>query len=459
MKLMLIKARLLIAVASIFMIQAMQKPDIADLAITNVTLIDGTGSAAKENVTILIKDGRFLEITESQEITTAEIMDGTGKYGIPGLFDNHVHLGYDSSKFQRQMNQFLHFGVTTILVPGADNRKLLDFKAKVKEENLSAPNIYHTSLMTTIEGAHPIKTYASSNYIEGKNINIIREVGDIKGMVEQAVEDDAIAMKLMIEDGPMPPFIKRIPEEFVSEVSKRARDADLQFFAHVSDMYEVKTAVNNGADALMHFMGVQIDWNSESDLDAVRKIAENEISWVTTSMIGKSFYYPLNKEWIQNDQFKVYDPDQIGYFGDVDGSQAIESKQILTALFRSEQIPPMQTIMAPGMRSLKKIHDMGGNIVVGSDVRGRPYILPGISMHEEMEILALGGFSPEQIIQCATLNAARMLQIEDNHGSVEKGKYADLVLLSQNPLDDISNTLSIELVLKEGIPQNRIEKN
>ncbi|MEM6817025.1 MAG: amidohydrolase family protein, partial [Bacteroidota bacterium] len=317
-------------------------------------------------------------------------------------------------------------------------------------------NLYHTSLMTTMEGKHPAKTYGSDRYIDGVNINYVKGEGSIKPIIEQAVKDQAVALKLMIEDGPQPPFVKRIPEKYVAMLSEEAHTTGLDFFAHVSDMYEVRTAVKYKADALMHFMGVQIDW--KNDLEILQKAVQQNVSWVSTAMIGKSFFYMLNKEWLENEHYQVFTADQIGYFKDEDGALEAESRVVLTGLFGSDKIPAM-AVMKSMMQDLKKLHDMGINVVVGTDLGGRPFIVPGFSFHEEMQLFELGGFSGEQIIQCATLNAAKMLKVDDDYGSIEKGKVADFIILDKNPLEQIVNTLSIHDVYKNGILQPRIQKN
>ncbi len=428
-----------------------------DLAITNVTLIDGTGSEAQENVSVLINDGRIIGILQNENSVEAEsIINGKGKYLIPGLFDNHIHIGYDSTKFSSQMEQLIHFGVTTILIPGADNGKLLTFKKLIKEKALTAPNIYHTSLMTTMEGKHPMKTYGAENYTDGININLIKDTADVQRIVNQAVADKAIAIKLMIEDGPGPPFVERIPEPLVAAISNAAEENKLDFFAHVSDMDEVKIAAKYKVDALMHYAGVQVSW--ETDKETIEQLIDNKSSWVTTSMIGKSFHYPLHKEWTQRLEFDVYDEDQTDYFSDADGTLEAEARAVMKDMLGSDQIP-MQAMMTPTLTNLKKMFDMGLNVVVGTDVRGRPYILPGISVHEEMEMLAMGGFTAEEIIRCATLNAARMLKIDKDYGTLEAGKIADMILLDKNPLEDITNTLTINTVWKNGKEQPRIKSN
>ena len=220
-------------------------------------------------------------------------------------------------------------------------------------------------------------------------------------------------------------------------------------------MYEVNTAVDNQADALMHFMGVRIDW--ENDLPILQQAVNQNTSWVSTGMIGKSFFHSLNKQWLENEHYDIFSEDQIGYFKDEDGALEAESRAILTGLFGSDKIP-VEAIMTSMMKDFKRLYEMGINTVVGTDLGGRPYIVPGYSFHEEMELFQMGGFTPLQIIQCATLNAAKMLKVDDHYGSLEVGKYADFVLLTENPLVDIRNALSIDQVYKEGVLQQRIKK-
>jgi len=428
----------------------------ADLLIQNVHLIDGTGSDLQENVNVYIKDGLILDISSHESKKKAsQTINGSGKYLVPGFFDNHVHIGYAEERWPLIMSQFVHFGITSVLIPGANNQKLLEFKEALKEQKLTVPNFYHTSLMTTMEGKHPAKTYGADGYIDGVNINYVRDTSSIKPIITQAVKDQAIALKLMIEDGPQPPFVTRIPEKYVTMLSQETHASGLDFFAHVSDIYEVRTAVNNQADALMHFMGVRIDW--EKDLELMQAVVDQEISWVSTAMIGKSFFHPLHPEWLENEQYQVFSEEQKRYFKDEDGSIKATSTAVLENMFGGAEIPP-EAIMKPMMADLKKLYDMGANIVVGTDLGGRPYIMPGYSYHEEMELFQLGGFEPLEIIQCATLNAAKMLKVEDQYGSIEKGKVADFILLNENPLIDIKNTLSIDKVFKAGVIQKRLEQ-
>lgn len=257
----------------------------------------------------------------------------------------------------------------------------------------------------------------------------------------------------MIEDGPMPPLTPRMPPQYISAFAEAGQETDLPVFAHVSDMIEVKMGVEGGIDAFMHFTGVQIDWTE--DRATIDQIVSDNISWVTTGMLAKSIFYPLNKHWLEQDEFRVFEQDQILPLTDPEGALEAESRIMLSGFFGSVAIP-MEAVLQPMMSDLKGLYDEGVNVVLGTDVAGRPYILPGVSVHEEMQLLQLGGFSSEEIIRISSYNAAHMLGISDDFGSIEAGKIADMILLNEDPSTDISNTLGIEKVIKAGKVQERL---
>ena len=113
--------------------------------------------------------------------------------------------------------------------------------------------------------------------------------------------------------------------------------------------------------------------------------------------------------------------------------------------------PTLDGVLAPQIDDLKRLHEEGCNLVIGTDT-GNDFIFPGLSMHEEIEIMA-SGFEPIDIIKMATHNAAAMLGVLDEIGTLEAGKRAGMVLLDRNPLEAISNTRSISAVFKNGVVQ------
>lgn len=432
-----------------------------DLIIQNSSLIDGTGSPVISNVHIYVQNGRISQITSApiENAVSDNVIAGKGKYIIPGLFDAHFHLMYNPGKFERTLQQLIHFGVTGILIPGgslATYENLAGLKQLEQEGQMVTPHLFYTSLTSTLEGGHPMKMYGASNYIDSVSVHIVQGTDHIRSIVLEAAENNVSGIKIMIEDGPMPPLTPRMPPEYISAFTEAGNELNLPVFAHISDMEEVKMGVEGGVDAFMHFMGVLIDW--EEDQSIIDQIVSDNISWVTTGMLAKSIFYPLNKEWLEQDEFSVFEQDQILPLTDPEGRLESESRMILSDFFGSESVP-MEAVLQPMMSDLKRLYDEGVNIVLGTDVAGRPYILPGVSVHEEMQLLQLGGFTPEEIIRISSYNAAQMLGISDDYGSIEEGKIADMIFLNEDPAEDISNTLSIETVIKEGKIQERLNSN
>lgn len=436
-----------------------EPPEKYDLIIEHVSLIDGTGDSMTSSANIYVRNGETAAITSQpiEKATSENIIDGRGKYVIPGLMDAHLHLQHSPEKFERTMKQLIHFGVTNILVPGgslATYENMEKLTNRERSGEIVAPRIYYTSLIGTLEGGHPMKMYGASHYQDSVNVHLVKDTHHIKGIVEEAAQHHTSGIKIMIEDGPMPPLTPRMPPEYIAAFTAAGEEYGQPVFAHVSDMTEVKMGVEGGVDAFMHFMGVQIDW--EKDAEIVNQIVSDSISWVTTTMLAKSFFYPLNKDWINRKEFSVYGEDELQPLTDPDGKLAKESKMILSGILGSDSVP-MKALLVPMMTDVKRLHDHGVNIVLGTDVGGRPYIMPGLSVHEEMELLQLGGFTAEEIIRISTHNGAKMLGMADKYGTIAVGQQADMIVLSEDPTEDISNTLSIEKVIKGGSVQERLK--
>ena len=105
------------------------------------------------------------------------------------------------------------------------------------------------------------------------------------------------------------------------------------------------------------------------------------------------------------------------------------------------------------------MHQKGVGIMAGTDV-GNPYVYPGFGLHDELVLLVKAGLTPMAALQAATMNPARFLNMENDLGTVQKGKIADLVLLNANPLEDIANTQRISAVVMNGryLPRETLQK-
>ncbi len=426
-----------------------------DLIITNVNLIDGTGTALQSDVTVYVKDKRIVRIDSEETTQKVNAIDGTGKYLIPGLFDCHVHPGED---YQQDLRRLMHYGVTSIFVPGGSSctdEVFADMRFMGFQDSVPAPRVFHTSHHFTMEGGHPAKTYASSNWLEGETIFYLRDTAQISRLVEQVSRQPILGIKLTIEDGPAPPFVERIPQSFINKTVEEAKKYGLEVFAHVSDNEELRMAVEGGAQNLVHYTGVNIDSEDSTHLGWIQRLKELHVSWVTTLMIDKSFLYPKHPEWFDElAMLGVYKNEKERITEDVKARSEFYSK-LLQEEYGLEK-DGLEDFIVPQVEDIKFLMDEGLNMVLGTDA-GNDFNFYGYSLHEEMLLMQMGGIEPLDIIRMATRNAAVMTHAEDSLGTIEIGKYADMILLDENPLENIKNTLSIHTVLKAGKIQTRIE--
>jgi imidazolonepropionase-like amidohydrolase len=118
--------------------------------------------------------------------------------------------------------------------------------------------------------------------------------------------------------------------------------------------------------------------------------------------------------------------------------------------FNTDDLATRQKFIEKELEVVQLLHKAGVPFLAGTDTPPGVYIFPGFSLHEELQRFVAAGFTPLEALQTATLNPALFFQMEKDLGTVEKGKFADLVLLEANPLEDIRNTQKIAAVIVDG---------
>ena len=118
--------------------------------------------------------------------------------------------------------------------------------------------------------------------------------------------------------------------------------------------------------------------------------------------------------------------------------------------FNTDSLDTRKKFIDKELEVVQTLHKAGVPFLAGTDTPPGVYIFPGFSLHEELQRFVAAGFTPLEALQTATLNPARFFQMEDQFGTIEKGKYADLVFLDANPLDDIRNTQKVAAVILNG---------
>ena len=426
-----------------------------DLIISNVNIIDGTGSGIKTGQNVYLK-GNIIHSINSEEILQSEnVIDGAGKYLIPGLFDCHAH----TSDYQEDFPKFIHFGVTSVFITGGStctNEYYREMREMGNQDSLAAPRVFHTSQHFIMEGSHPVRTYSSSNWREGETVFYLKDTLQIESLVKEVSKYPIKGIKLTIEEGPMPPPIPRMPQEFINKVVTEAKKNNTKVYVHISDNIELEMALEAKINNFIHFTGVDLDFVRDKEMVAL--IYQTDVSWVTTLMIDKSFIYPLKPEWVYETEIKnIYHPKE---FDGVNSPSEKEKAKNYLRFFESAyglDDPSLENIIGFQVDDIKTLYENGVNMVLGTDT-GNTYIFHGHSLHEEMQLLEMGGMKPIDIIKMGTYNAAKMMDVLDELGSIEEGKIADMILLDKNPLDAIKNTLTINTIFKNGKIQKRLSE-
>lgn len=405
----------------------------------NVTLIDGTGRAALEEMSVVVEDGRFSRIAPSEVLDeiSGERIDGTGKYLIPGLMDMHIHLkggvtvteqGLREADGNRDVGlgalaSYLYSGVTAVYDSGNHPDYIYGLRDDERAGRIQSPRIFATGGVVTYPGSHG----------SGPGYTPVDDWPEAKEALDEHISRKPDLLKLTLEERGWGarPMIPYLPEALMQHIIEYYNDHGIRTTIHVSNEFRARQAIFAGVDNLSH----PVIQGPASESFA-RLMAAKRIPMVTTLTIGDN-YSRLAEHPEHLDQ-PLY--------------RASLSKEEINRL-KTETRPEWQErtwtwwmkLMTPvAQQNLAQVHAAGGLLVLGSDQTIGP------AVHREMELLADAGIPARDIIRIATLNGAIFLGREADLGSIEAGKLADAVLLNANPLQNISNARKIALVMKAG---------
>ena len=425
-----------------------------DLVIENGNIIDiVTGAIEKQ--TIYINDGRIVKLSnpdDSKAFKSEIVLDGTGKFILPGFWDNHVHFRGGDSLIQANkdfLKLFIMNGITTVRDAGGDlTSSVMKWKQQIEDRTLVGPTIF-----------------SSGPKIDGKNATWA-------GSLVVETEDD-ITVALDSLEALKVDFVKlydsRISGDMYLKTIQEATKRGLLTSGHMPFTVELDEALDSGIGAIEHLYyilkGCSSDekaiteaikngeygfWASMEKLvatyqDSTAKktfssLKEHNAYVVPTLHIGNVLSY-LDEVNHEDDAYlKLMHPGLIKtYEGRISSSlnsseEARQNRKDLNAFF--------QTLA-------KSLSDANVNLLAGSDSGAfNSYAYPGISLHGELEAMANAGISNLKALQNSAYNGAHFLKKESDYGTIEVGKISDLVMLNSNPLEDIKSTRDINFVIK-----------
>lgn len=421
------------------------------LVVTSVSVVDTASGAASPPQDIVIEDGRIVAVRPAGVLPLrpdASRLDGSGRFALPGLIDVHAHLGEggltrgDESR-DRALRQFLRYGVTSIFVPGAGGASDAAWPAlseRCGAQPASCPGLYGSGSQITARGSHPVSTLfdmpldVPAAATEALGVTMLEPGADIDALVAAKKKAGAVAIKIVVEDGPPPWFPKpRLSDDQVRAIVRAAHAQGLPVFAHVGSSEHARVVVEAGADGIMHS---PIDRLPD---DLVRRMAEQGVWFVPTFAL-----YDGLLTWSRRQR----EPDPYALKG-VEPA-VIESLAAAGFLGAAPQTEADALgYLASARDNLRRASAAGVPVALGSDVNN-PFVYPGYSAHEDLSWMVRAGLTPAQALQAATAGGAAFLGREKSLGRIAPGFEADLLLLARNPLERIENSRAIVAVIADG---------
>lgn len=401
------------------------------------TLIDGTGDPPKPNAVIIINGNKIFAVTNeteyydqyysliNNESARVNILNLTGKYVIPGLFDMHAHVGgvrknsYNQNFSENALEMLLDYGVTTIRSPAGPTNESIALKHNVSKGNIEGPEIFTAGVL--LNGPQiPIP------FVEKQISTEEQAREEVRHQAEAGVD----FVKLYVG----------LPPNLVKAAIDEAHSQGIRVIGHLY-MTSWTDAANLGIDALAH--GVPVNPFLLPSGDRREQFLENgggpfdHFLWLDLVDLNSTEIEEMINALVENDipvdpTLSIYEA-MLKDDGDDDGFS----------------YPQNQLRWAKVLQLTKIMYDNGVQILSGSDIPNFG-LVPGASLHNELELLAEAGIKPLEVIEIATNNGATALGIDDRVGTIQPGKQADMVILSASPIENISNTKEIEAVLVDG---------
>ncbi len=424
------------------LLRARAKPDRtqATIALTHVAVIDVAGAVLKPDMTVVITGDHISAIGDSSKTSVpaeAKVVDATGKFLIPGLWDMHVHW-YAKNTF----TLFTANGVTGVRQMFG-NSDLLRWRDEIAKGSMLGPRMVVASRI--IDGPEPIWPNSISVRNEAEGREAVRKV-------KQWGADFVKVYALL-------------PRDAYFGIADEAKQQSITFVGHVPTSVSPGEASDAGQKSIEHLTGILIacsDKETELREELVKATSPEARSRVQATALGtydEKKAMDLFGRFVRNQTWQCPTLTVLrsnAYLGDENFRQDGRLKYISRQLQQRWSVRIANRDNAGTKKVFQKqlgivgaMSKAGVPILAGTDT-GNPFCFPGFSLHEELALLVIAGLTPIEALRSATLNPAKFFGLEKTLGTIEQGKIADLVLLDANPLLDIRNTQRINAVISNG---------
>ena len=417
------------------------------LVITHATVIDTVTGKTQPNTTVVIDKNRITRviISSKADLKSGKVIDAHGQYLIPGLWDMHTHVYFDSTAADGTdliLPLFLANGITGIRDMGSALDPVLKARDDIAAHRLLGPRMVVSGPM--LDG--PKSQYKAAIAIA-------------------TPEDGRKAVDMLHTRGV--DFIKvqsGIPREAYFAIADESKKDNIIFEGHVPDSIRASEAVASGQHTFEHLIGIfEASSPDETKYLTCKKTVgmflqtyDPALEAKIIDLLAKNHVWQCPTLFWERGQWLV---DAIDYTKDPDLAYAGNTwvtkqwpraqKGILKSL-DTDPLPIREKFVTHELDIVRKLHVAGVPFLAGTDTPAGVDVIPGISLHLELQRFVAAGFTPLEALQTATLNPAKFYNKLNDFGTVQPGRIADLVLLEANPLDNIANTRKITAVITDG---------
>ncbi|MHB1863977.1 MAG: amidohydrolase family protein [Gemmatimonadaceae bacterium] len=420
--------------------------DSSVVALTHVRVIDGTGAPARENQTVIIRDGNIAAVGDAGSVAVprgAQVLDLTGKSVIPGLVMMHEHLFYPTgpgvygNEYVSFSRLYLAGGVTSMRTTGnVGGYGDLNWAASIKAGEQPGPWIDATAPYLQGPGSGFTQMYALKN------------AADARRYVDFWADAGATSFKAYMN------ITRAELKAAVAEVHKRG----LKITGHLCSV-TYREAAALGIDDLEHGFFVSTDFVHDKQPDLCPGQAKGMAALAAVDPDGapfKALVADLVKHHVAMTStltvFETFTPGQPM----PPGLDVLDP--ILQAQFAQRYAATQKNTSSiyPGLFAKDRAMELafaraGGLLIAGTDPTGGGGVIPGYSDQRQVELLVGSGFTPLEAIRICTLNGATYLGRANRIGSIAAGKQADLVVIDGNPAANIYDIANVQLVFKQGV--------
>ncbi|HKV64257.1 MAG TPA: amidohydrolase family protein [Candidatus Acidoferrum sp.] len=461
----LLSVRTLALLALCGLVWSCSAPSKSTLAITYVTVIDATGAPPQQDMTVIIANQRIAALGPTSSIKFPdgpEVLNGAGKFLIPGLADMHVHLtgaGEPSGSRDFILPLLVANGITTVRDMGGNVEDLTRLRVEISSGAWLGPQISFTG--PYLDGDPP--AYQPSI------------------VVKSASEARAAADRLAKEGVDFIKAQSSLNREAYFAIAEETKQLHIQFVGHVPDRVSALEASRAGQASIEHLTGILLACSSKEEelrreslvgaphnetlaqaharerarrrklldtyspqkAEALLHAFANNGTWQVPTfpiLVHLAFVTPATN--LLDDPRMKYVPQNERKIWNQGVKGQLEHYSTADFALREE-------IVRRSLEIVGKMQAAGVRIVAGTDIAA-PNVFPGSSLHDDMVFLVEAGLTPMQALQAGTKDAAEFLGKLQTQGTIENGKLADLLLVDANPLDDIRNTKKIHALVLRG---------